>query len=311
MTVLAGLLALVLHAALLAAAVPVLAGGTVWLQARLAGRQGLLVQPWQDWRRLLRKRPKAVEGRSAVTRYAPSLALAATATAALLVPSFTLGMVTAPASDLLVIGGLLGLARASLALLAMDTGTAPGGLAASRFALRAAAAGPVLLLTVLVLALSAGSTNADAVLGVMRDSGPVRVPVTFAAVALAVVALADGWDGTAGPMEEDRLAQATPAVGLGGAALLQVTLAELLRRLTWLSLLAAVVVPAGMAAADGGLLAWAVGIVAWGMKVAVLAAGQAGAEALVPPPRLAGWLGLALAAAAIGVLLLFVRQGMA
>ena len=62
----------------------------------------------------------------------PAVSFAAIAAAALLVPSFALGMTLAPLSDLIVIAGLLTLARCTLALAGMDVGTAFGGIGASR-----------------------------------------------------------------------------------------------------------------------------------------------------------------------------------
>ena len=97
------------------------------MRARLAGRAGASpLQPWRDLIRLLRKQTVLAESASSVTIDAPAACAAATAVAACLVPSFTLGMTFAPFADLLLIAGLLIAARASLALAAMDAGTAPG-----------------------------------------------------------------------------------------------------------------------------------------------------------------------------------------
>ena len=87
---------------LLAACLPI-------AEARSSGRSGPpLSQPWQDWRRLLRKRPVTNESSTVALPLIPGLCLVLTAIAALLVPSFTLGMATAPFSDLLVILGHTG-----------------------------------------------------------------------------------------------------------------------------------------------------------------------------------------------------------
>ncbi|MEJ1979375.1 MAG: hypothetical protein WDN49_28025 [Acetobacteraceae bacterium] len=60
---LGGLLALVLHAALMAATAPLLVGLVRWLKARLLGRVGApVLQPWLDLRRLVRKQPVVAEG---------------------------------------------------------------------------------------------------------------------------------------------------------------------------------------------------------------------------------------------------------
>ena len=140
---------------LIGAAAPTLIGVHRWMQARLAGRVGPpLLQPWRDLIRLLRKQTVLAEGASGVTVDAPVVCAAATAVAACLVPSFALGMIFAPFADLLVIAGLLALARSSLALAAMDAGAAMGGMAASRTLLLGCLAEPALLLVLFVLALS-------------------------------------------------------------------------------------------------------------------------------------------------------------
>ena len=113
----------VAHVALMAAAAPTLIGIIRWMEARLAGQVGPPVQPWQDLARLLRKQPVMAESASEVSAIAPLLSLAAVAIVAVMVPSFTLGMTLAPFADLLVIAGLLSLARCSIALAGMDAGT--------------------------------------------------------------------------------------------------------------------------------------------------------------------------------------------
>ena len=164
MAFLSGLIAQVLHIALMCVAAPSLIGIQRWMLARLAGRVGpSLLQPWWDLIRLLRKQSVLAESASEVTGIAPAVCAAATAIAACLVPSFALGMTFAPFADLLVIAGLLALARCFMALLAMDAGTAPAGVGASRSMLLACLAEPALLLVLFALALPAGSLNLDAI----------------------------------------------------------------------------------------------------------------------------------------------------
>ena len=119
--------ALLLHAALVLAAAPVLAGALRLARARLEGRRGPpLSQGWRDLARLSRKRPVLAQDASWVFAAVPGVCATATVAAALLVPSFALGMATAPLSDLLVVAGLLALARCVLALAGLDAGAAAG-----------------------------------------------------------------------------------------------------------------------------------------------------------------------------------------
>ena len=112
MAFLSGLIAQVLHIALMCVAAPSLISIQRWMLARLAGRVGpSLLQPWWDLIRLLRKQSVLAESASEVTGIAPAVCAATAAIAACLVPSFALGMTFAPFADLLVIAGLLALAR--------------------------------------------------------------------------------------------------------------------------------------------------------------------------------------------------------
>lgn len=314
MTAAVGLLALLLHAGLVGAAAPLLLGYGRWLPARLAGRAGPpVVQPWRDWRRLVRKPTPVAEASSAVTRWGPRLALLAAAAAALLVPSFTLGMATAPLADAVVIAGLLATSRAVLALVAMDSGSAVGGLHASRATTRAALAEPALLAVILLLALLAGTTNLDGVVAALREAG-LHTPLALAVLAVALLAVADtGWDPAAGPADADPLVgQAGLGLGGTGLALLQITIA--LRRLVWLSLVAALCLPATLAPEGGGAVAWLAGAAAWVAKMGVLATGLAAVEGFGPQPggrTTVQWLGAALVLGLLAVLLLFAGQAAA
>jgi formate hydrogenlyase subunit 4 len=297
-----GLVALALHGAVAAAVALLMAGLLPWGRARLAGYQGPpVLQPLQDWRRLLRKRPVVAEGVTPVFTAAPVISLAATAVAALLVPSFTLGMATAPAADLLVIAGMLGMARAALVLAALDSGTAAAGLAGLGSLRLGALAEVPLLLAVLTVALLAGGTNLDADIGALRDQAlPLRVALPLTLGALAAIALAmDAEDST--------------AAEFSGWHLAAVEVALALRRLVWLSLIACLWLPGGPAQAGSGPLAWALCLLAWLGKVLVLGlalavAGpllrRAGDTATVP-----GLIGAALLLAVLGVLFLLVGPG--
>ena len=123
MSVLVALLAQALHVLLMLAAAPLVTGLIRTVKARLLGRVGPpILQPWRDLARLARKQPVLAENASWLFAGAPAVAFSATLAAAALVPSFALGMTTAPLADLLVIGGLLTVARCALGLAGMDVG---------------------------------------------------------------------------------------------------------------------------------------------------------------------------------------------
>lgn len=319
MAVLASLLTQLLHAALLLVAAPLVVGLTRFLKARLMGRRGPpLLQPWRDTIKLLRKRPVLAENASVVTRATPYLALAATLLAGLLVPGFAQGMLLAPMADLLLIAGLLALARAALVLAGHDAGTAFGGLGAAREMTFAAFAEPALLVSILVLALLAGSANLDAIGAVFREGGQgLRVSLLFVALALMAVALAENArvpvDNPATHLELTMVHEAMILEASGRHLALWDAQAAL-KLTVWLALLAAIFLPFGAAPAGSGPLAWVIGAALWGVKLALLAAVLAVFESAIAKMRVfrvPEFLGAALLLALLAAALLFVSTGLA
>jgi len=319
MLLLGAVLTQLLHLALMLAAAPLVVGTTRWLKARMQGRRGASpLQPYRDIEKLLRKRPVLAENASIVSAVAPLLALAATISAAALVPSFAHGMALAPLSDLILLAGLLAAARVALALAGMDVGTAFGGLGAAREMSFAAFAEPALLLCVLNLAILAGTTNRDAIAVTMRYGQlGIRVSLGLAAVAMIAVAIAENGripvDNPATHLELTMVHEAMLLESSGRHLALWEAQAGL--RLTlWLALIAAVFVPFGTARAGAGPLAWLVGLVAFVVKMGVLVVALAAFESAVAKMRVfrvPEFLGAALLLALLGVALLFVSTGLA
>jgi formate hydrogenlyase subunit 4 len=304
MTLLTGLVAQLLHIALIAAAAPTLIGIHRWMQARLAGRAGPSpLQPWRELTRLLRKQTMLAESASGVATIAPVACAAATAVAACLVPSFTLGMTFAPFADLLLISGLLMAARGSLALAAIDAGTAPGGMAASRAMLLACLAEPALLLALFVLALLAGSLNLDLIAAMQMENGADwRAGAGFALAATLLVALVDA------------MRREASGLDLGGPDLALIDAADAVRLLVWFNLIGAMFLPFGMARSGAGPIAWAVGSIAWLARTLLFAAALALLDAVLGRIRLlraAHILGVAVLLGLLAAVFLFVDMGAA
>ncbi len=250
-----------LHCGLVALAAPTLGGLLCWIEARLAGRSGPPpLQRWRDLIRLVRKQTTAADNASALFNAAPPVILAATVVAVSVVPSFCTGMLFAGMADLVLLGGLITLARASLALAALDAGTARGGLAAARATSRACFLDPAVFLAILALGILGGTTNLDLLVGLQRE-GMLQ---PSSACALAAVSL--GAVTVASAECSDLLTE------FSGVDLAMVALAEDLRVLFWLNLIAAVFLPIGMATTVAGPVAWIVGLLAWALKLAVLTA---------------------------------------
>jgi formate hydrogenlyase subunit 4 len=276
------------------------------------------MQPFLDLSKLLRKRPVLAENASLVSEVAPLVAVAATLTAAALVPSFAHGMLLGPAADLVVIAGLLALARVALALAGMDVGTAFGGLGAAREMSFAAFAEPALLAAVLSFAILAGTTNLDLLAAGFRDGQlGLRVSLLLAGIALLGVALAENAripvDNPATHLELTMVHEAMLLESSGRhlalweyQAALQLTL--------WLALLAAIFLPFGTAPAGFSPFLWLLGLAAWLVKLAGFALGLAVFESAIAKMRVfrvPEFLGAALLLALLAAALLFVSTRLA
>jgi len=255
-----------LHILLMLLAAPTALGTLRWAEARLSGRTGMSWRAsWDELSRLRRKQPVQAESASPLFAAAPPLCFAALAVAAALVPSFALGMSFASLGDLLVIGGLLALARAMLALAALDEGSAAGALAARRGVTLAVYGEAALLLAVLALGLAAGTTNVDLIAGLTR-AGMLQPP---AAAALAAAALA-----TLAVVQLDAGMPEAACFSASGLALLR--MAEGLRLLVWIDLVGVLFVPAGMMSAQDFPSGWLTGLFAWGVRLVLAIAVLAG-----------------------------------
>jgi len=182
-----------LQALLYAALAPLLVGWIGKLKARLQNRRGASVlQPYRDLRKLLIKEARVAHTASPLFRAAPYIVFVATWLAAATVPLVAVDLPTAAMADIIVLVGLLALARFFLALGAMDVGTAFGGMGASREMLVSALAEPAMLMAVFTLAMTAHSTNLASVVNHQLAGGfALRPSYLFALGGLILVALAE------------------------------------------------------------------------------------------------------------------------
>ncbi|MBV8096050.1 MAG: NADH-quinone oxidoreductase subunit H [Acetobacteraceae bacterium] len=313
-----GLLTQFIHIALVLVAAPFVTGLIRWTKARLLGRFGQSpFQPWRDLMRLARKQPVLAENASFVFRRAPVVIFVTTAAAALLIPSFALGMITGPAADLLVIAGLLTWARCILALAGMDIGTAFGGIGASREMAYAAFTEPALLLVFFTVAFIAGTTNLDLLVELLRDdSARLRVSLGLALIATAAVAIAENGripvDNPATHLELTMVHEAM-LLEYSGRNLALLDLAAALKLLLWFNMLGAIYLPFGFAPPGLHLLDWIIGIAAWAAKLIGLSMAVAGLEislAKMRVFRVPEFLGIAVLLGLLALIFLFVSQGM-
>ena len=204
--------------------------------------------------RLLRKETVLAENASWLFRAAPYLIFAATWVAAALVPTFATGLIFSWTADLIAIVALLGSARFFLALAGMDVGTSFGGIGSSREMMIASLAEPAMIMMVFTLALVAGSTQLSTIAGFMASPAVgLRVSLGLALIALIMVAIAENAripvDNPATHLELTMVHEAM-VLEYSGRHLAMIEFAASLKLLLYISLIACVFVPWGLAAAD-------------------------------------------------------------
>lgn len=304
--------------ALVLAAAPLVTGLVRKVKARLMRRRGPpLTQVYRDLARLLRKEAVLADNASWLFRAVPYLVFAATWVAAALVPTFATGLTFSWSADLIAIVALLGSARFFLALAGMDVGTSFGGIGASREVMIATIAEPAFIMTVFTLALVAGSTQLSTVAAEMA-TGEVglRVSLGLALIALVMVAVAENGrvpvDNPATHLELTMVHEAM-VLEYSGRHLAMIELAASLKLTLYLSLVACVFVPWGLAGPGDGIVAHGLALAAWAGKLAVAAVLLALFETSVAKMRVfrvPDFLGAALMLGLLATLLLFVSRSL-
>src|SRR5436305_12415754 len=115
----------------------------------------------------MRKDSLLAENASWLFRVIPYIVFAATWIAAALIPTFATGLIFSWSADMIAIIAFLATARFFLALAGLDVGTSFGGIGSSREVMIASLAEPAMLMTVLTLALIAGSPQLSTVAPLM------------------------------------------------------------------------------------------------------------------------------------------------
>ncbi len=288
------------------------------VKARLTRRQGPpILQPYRDLARLMKKEVVLAENASWLFRATPYAIFAATWVAAALVPTFAAGLYFSWTADLIAIVALLGSARFFLALAGMDVGTSFGGLGASREMMIGAFAEPAMLLTVFTVALIAGSTQLAEVTAFTQSSAVgIRVSLGMALVALVIVAIAENAripvDNPATHLELTMVHEAM-VLEYSGRHLAMIELAAALKLVLYMSLIAAIFAPFGIATAGSGVAGLAIGLVTYAGKLAVGAFLLGLLEVAIAKMRVfrvPDFLGAALMLGLLATLLMFVSRSL-
>ncbi len=271
---------------------PLLVGLMRKVRCRLEGRAGPPVrQPILDLRKLLYKERTRPDHASWVFSAAPLVLVASVTVAAAVTPLLATEPAFGSSADLFAVVFLLLLGSVALALGALDSGTAFGGMGASRAMTIGAVSEPALLVAVLALSIPAHSSNLPTI--VSRSlahpawlASPQRLLALVVALVIVIVAEC-GRLPVDNPSTHLELTMIHEAMVLeyAGPDLALVKAAEAMRLGFLVALLSSLFVPWGIATAPGpGRLA--LGLTTVVVKVAAVGTVLAGAEVLVAKLRL-------------------------
>ncbi len=307
-----------LEMAIALAAAPLLTGFVRKVKARLQRRAGPpLLQVYRDLARLVAKEAVVSEASSWLFRVSPYVIFAATWVAAALVPEFATNLQFSWSGDLIVIAALLGSARFFQMLAALDSGTAFGGIGASREAMLASLAEPAMLMIVFTVALVAGTSQLSAIATFMHSGAEgLRLSLALGLVALVMVGLTEtGRFPVDNPATHLELTMVHEAMVLeySGRHLALIELAGAMRLLLYMSLIACIFAPFGIAPPGAGPASLALGLLSYAGKLGAGAVALAGFETTIAKMRvfrIPNFVGAALMLGLLGTLLLFMSASL-
>ena len=303
---------------ILLAVAPFIVGVIRKVKARLQLRRGAgLLQPYADLAKLFRKQPVISTTTSWIFTATPYILFGATLLAGLLVPVFTSKTPLNFAGNIIALVYLLALGTFFLILAGLDAGSAFGGMGSSREAIVASLTEPAMIMSILAIALTAGSTNLSIIVhktalleGIVTDPSPHLM----AFAALFIVALAETGripvDNPATHLELTMIHEAM-ILEYSGRYLALVEWAAALKLLVFLTLIANVFAPWGIATSMEPV-ALAVGLTTYLVKVSGLAVLVGVIESMFAKLRLfrvTDFLGVAFILALLGVIFFYVLRG--
>jgi formate hydrogenlyase subunit 4 len=270
---------------------PLLVGMMRTVRCRLEGRSGPPIrQPLLDLRKLVRRERTRSEHASWIFPLAPLVVVGTTVVIAVIAPLVATDPAFGWSADFFAVVYLLLLGSVALALGALDSGTAFGGMGASRAMTIGALSEPALLVAILALSVPAHSSNLPAI--ITRSlahplwlATPERL---LALVAIVIVIVAESGrlpvDNPSTHLELTMIHEAM-VLEYSGTDLALIKLGESMRLVVLVALFADLFLPWGIATAPGpGHLA--IGLLTTVAKVVVLGIGLAVFEVTVAKLRL-------------------------
>ena len=266
----------ILQVIVMIAMAPLVTGVIRKLKATMQSRQGPSVfQPYFDLYKLFRKESVVSRNASWVFNVTPYVCMASVLVAALLVPVFiasTLGFF----GDLIVFIYLLAMSRFFMALAALDTGSAFGGMGSSREMTISSMAEPTMLLSIFAMALIASTTSLGDISRLLAISGLdlVRPSLFLAFAAFFIAMLAENAripvDNPSTHLELTMIHEAM-VLEYSGKQLALMEMASMAKLVLFLAVLANVFMPWGIAT-NTMPASIAIGVIVFVIKIGVLAA---------------------------------------
>jgi formate hydrogenlyase subunit 4 len=220
-------------------------------------------------------------------------------------------------ADLIALVALLGTARFALALAGMDVGTSFGGIGSSREMMIASLAEPAMLMVTFTVALLVHSTSLPHIADFFLTHGVgIRISLFMGLVSLVMVAIAENGripiDNPATHLELTMVHEAM-VLEYSGRHLALIEAAAMVRLLLYVSLIAAVFIPWGMASGEFVPAAIALGLGTYAAKLvlgAILLGLFETAVAKMRVFRVAEFLGGAFLFGILAAIFLYVSQGL-
>jgi formate hydrogenlyase subunit 4 len=297
---------------LVVALAPLLMGWVSQCRAWLQNRTGAgLLQPYRNLRKLFYKDAVLAHNASPLFRTTPYLMFGCMWLAAAVIPVIAVDLPFSPAADVIALVGIFALARVSIALAAMDIGTAFGSLGARREMLVSFLAEPALLMVLFTASLISHSTQLPRIVDVLANHQFVLYPsLAFASVAFIMVLLAENAripvDNPSTHLELTMIHEAM-ILEYSARHLALVEWASSLKLLAYLTIGIALFFPYGIAQA-GDWAALPLAVVALLVKLVVAGAGLALLETVLAKLRIfrvPEFMGTAFLLAVLGLLIHF------
>ena len=262
---------------LVIALAPLMIGMIRMAKARFQNRRGASVfQPYWALLTLCRKEMTITTQSSWVFRVVPFVVLTTSIVLAILMPTLGFGGFFAQASSVFLIGAILAIGSLFLVFGGLDVASAFGGMGSSREMTLAALVEPSTVLTLVTLALAAGSWNLDGIFASFAHtpwyaSHPLLI-LTF--LALGCVILSEGArypvDNPATHLELTMVHEAM-ILEYSGPYLAMLEMASAIKLTVLALFLMGLVFPWGVVASGAGIGAMAIGILAMIVKLFVAA----------------------------------------